>query len=255
VIRRLAAALAALTLFAALVKPQPARAVWTTYNYPFCDAHYTQDELQYVSEPVLSVYTITFGQFGFFQITPAASTVWASNSASWSVDQRGFATVPITFKQKGYYLIFFEFTPFIFDDRYAEIDDGNVNKVLSDTFIPDGAYSPFVIQVQRDNKPVGPGVSVQFPGWSIDTNPYVSVTANDGTVTLLCVGKMRQVLPSPYKIPNLLPVFINDQTYGSYCNSITWGIDAQPPILAAVPVAPGGCSELPTSQAAANRRR
>lgn len=252
-IRRVAAAvLAALLTAAATLAPRPARADWTPIDYQFCDGRYTQDELQYVTEPVLSVYTVTFHEGGFFQIAP--SSAWQSDVSRWSVDARGFATVPIVFTQRGQYLIFFEYTPFVFDDRYGDIDAEHVGQVQSLVFYPDGVYTPvFVSVVTKEGLAVKDGTEVQFPGWSEDTNPFAAVTES-GNVTLACVGKMRQVLPRPYAIPNLLNIFI-ESSQGSFCSPLTWGLDAKQPVQLTATVTPGGCTELPTSDALRRRRR
>ncbi len=249
-IRRAAVALAALLVFAGTFAPRPARADWTPIDYQFCNGRYTQDDLQYVTEPVLSVYTVNFGEQGFFTIEP--SSAWRSDVGSWSVDARGFANVPIAFTQRGSYLVFFEFTPFVFDDRYDAVDGSNVGKIVNLTFYPDGVYTPvFLSVVTKDGLAVKNDTEVEFPGWSQDTDPFPALTES-GSVTLACVGKMRQVLPRPYAIPNLLNVFI-DSPQGSFCSPLTWGLESKDPVQLTATVSPGGCSELPTS--AGLRRR
>ncbi len=250
--RRVAAAvLAVLAALAGAFAPLPARAAWTPIDYQFCGGRYTQDELQYVTEPVLSVYTVTFEDSGFFQIAP--SSAWRTDVAQWSVDARGFATVPMSFTQRGYYLVFFEYTPFVFDDRYYDVGSDKVGQVFNAVFYPDGVYTPVFLDVVTSNGlAVANDTVVQFPGWSEETNPYESLTES-GSVTLACVGKMRQVLPRPYAIPNLLNIFIQS-SQGSFCSPLTWGLDAKSPVVLKAVVTPGGCGELPTSSVFRKKR-
>jgi hypothetical protein len=249
--RVVAAVLAVLAALAGTFSPLPARADWTPLDYQFCDGRYTQDELQYVTQPVLAVYSVTFGEGGFFQIAP--SSAWQTDESRWSVDARGFATVPISFTQRGQYLLFFEYTPFVFDDRYYDIDSQHVGRIANAVFYPDGVYTPvFLNVVTSDGLAVANDTEVQFPGWSDDTNPYEALTES-GNVTLACVGKMRQVLPRPYAIPNLLNIFI-ESSQGSFCSPLTWGLDARSPVVLTATVTPGGCSELSSGSASQRRR-
>lgn len=238
--RRLAAA--ALAALAVTLIPAPARATWVPLNYSFCDSQYTQDQLQYVSEPVLSVYSVTFQQGGFFEYTP--STAWATDRSKWTLNQNGFATVPVQFTAEGDYLIFFQYTPFVWDVRYASID---TPKTVSGIFIPDGVYQDVVLRIGNANgNPVKDDTVVSFPGWSFDIDPFEALTSS-GIIKLACVAKTRQVFVRPYVLPNLLNVFIQSSE-GSFCGPVTWGIDAQPPIVLDIKIKPGGCSELPTSR-------
>ncbi|HTJ26263.1 MAG TPA: hypothetical protein VMA36_08860 [Candidatus Limnocylindria bacterium] len=244
-LRRLAAAaLAVLVAGAVVISPAPARADWTPIQYQFCNESYTQDQLEYVTEPVLSVYSVTFGQGGFFEIAP--STNWLTNTAQWSIDPRGFATASIGFTAAGAYLVFFQFTPFIWDVRYVNVTEP---KVESGVFFPDGVYPNVYLRVKTESgTPVNDGTEVSFPGWSTDIDPFEAVTQN-GAVPLACVAKMRQVLPSPYKLPNLLNVFI-DSSQGSYCGYLSWPSDPSSSVTLDVTVKPNGCTDMPTSQGA-----
>ena len=248
-VRRLAAeALVFFLCATGALGPQAARADWVPINYTgtqFCGGDYTKDQLEYVTEPVLAVYSVTFQDQGFFTITP--TTTWRTDPSQWRVDRSGFSTVPVQFTAAGDYLVFFQYTPSIWDDEYRHVTGPTTENMI---FQPDGVYTGLILGLTtQDGLAVRNGSEVYFPGWSSDIDPFDGVT-DSGIVTLRCVAHMRQVMPRPYVIPNLLPVFFQTDQ-GSWCGELTWPIDAKQPVNINIKVAPGGCQQLPTAQLAA----
>ena len=142
-VRRLAAA--ALVLFLCVtgaLSPQPARADWVPIPYSgssFCNGSYTQDQLEYVTQPVLAVYSVTFidEQHGIYEINP--TTNYRTDPAQWRVQPvNGFSTVPVQFTAAGNYLVFFQYSPTIWDDAFVSLGGPATD---SFTFTPDGVYS------------------------------------------------------------------------------------------------------------------
>lgn len=175
------------------------------YDFPICGTNYTQDELQYVTSPVVEAYLYQQQQlFGPIPVSIASATV----------DKNGLAVVNMTFPDKGNYLVFLQYTPFVFDVAGVLIVGSPGARVI---FSPKRNLAQLTINVVDGNsRPVGQNVEVNFPGWPVDVDPYETLTNNNGQVIVNCVSRGAGDIAR-----NLLLVEVNDPTYGCYNGYLT----------------------------------
>jgi hypothetical protein len=173
------------------------------YVFPVCGANYTQDELQYVTSPVVEAYLYKQGQlFGPIQVGITSATV----------NQDGLAVVNMLFPEEGDYLVFIQYTPFVFDVAGVTIVGRPDARVL---FSPKNNLAQLTITVVgEDNRPVPEDVEVDFPGWPSAVDPFETLTNSSGQVIVNCVSRGPNLGIGIGR--NQLPVEINDPTYGCF---------------------------------------
>jgi hypothetical protein len=169
------------------------------YVFPVCGANYTQDQLQYVSEPVVEAYLHKQEQFfGPVQVSITAATV----------DTDGRAVINMVFPAPGEYAVFIQYTPFVFDVAGVLILSSPGATVL---LSPKRNLTQLTITVVDQNNNLAPAnVEVDFPGWPYAVDPYETLTNNNGQVTVNCVSRASTLFR------NLLLVEVNDSTYGCF---------------------------------------
>lgn len=229
---------AVLFLAVAIVAPARVRAQYA-WNFVGCGSEYTNDELGFFGGPYLQVFTPEFNGRELKWLEPTSNFV--TDPDSWIVSPNyGWVTAGVTLTQAGQYVIILEYTPFVYDVEYREITSPKTESIF---FVPYPIpVKDTTIQVVGNNdQPVPAGVEVEFPGWDPDVDPYDAVTDGSGQIHLECVSRARVTFP-PKKydpFPNLLNVFVNDPTYGSFCDWV------QVPGTGAtidVKIKPGGCN-------------
>jgi hypothetical protein len=173
------------------------------WNFLRCGTNYTQDELEYVSQPILTVWWAK--QDGLYGPAPivAYQLDWQTSPA--------FATATIQFAQPGQYVAILEFTPFVFDAKPLWIVSGPIAKA---TFGPSREFKHVQVQVTgRNRMKVPQNVELYFPGWSPEPSPFTANTDASGNVDLLCVSRW----PYPDNYPfNYLSIFVNDPVSGYF---------------------------------------
>jgi hypothetical protein len=181
------------------------------WNFLRCGNNYTQDELEYVSEPILTVWEAR--QDGLYgpALIVNANVNWASNG--------GFATADIQFAQSGTYVAILEYTPFVYDAKPLLILDGPFARA---TFQPAREFQLVQVNLFARNGARAPAnVEISFPGWSPEPSPYTADTDGNGGVTLACVSRW----PYPQNYPfNLVTMYINDPVSGYFAG----GVDLPP---------------------------
>ena len=194
------------------------------YNFPVCGTNYTQDEFQYVDFPILEAYRYDQpGQIGE-QVQLDQELV--------DTDKQGNASATILFPGRGSYLVFMQYTPFVYDVRQVIIIDNAYMQLdfSADTNMPQLTISVFD---QFGNR-VPADVEVAFPGWTYAADAYEMLTDNTGRVYISCVSRGRN------PTTNHLLVSINDSTYGCFNNYVMLpdqGAEAQ------IQITPAACGQ------------
>ena len=195
---------------AAATPPGSAVTQLQDFNYDFqvCGTNYTQDEYQYVTSPVVEAYLHQQGQF-FGPIDVTITDV--------SVQRNGLAVVNMTFPFEGDFLVFIQYTPFVFDAAGVTIIGGLGARVI---FSPKNNMTVLVLTVldQAGNR-VPSNVEVNFPGWPFAVDPYETLTNFVGDVPVNCVSRGPNLGIALVR-DNLL-VEINDPTYGCFNGFVT----------------------------------
>jgi hypothetical protein len=173
------------------------------YIFPVCGANFTQDDLQYVNSPVVEAYQHKGGEFfGPVDVTITSATV----------DQNGLAVVNMLFPYEGEFVVFLQYTPFVFDVAGVLIVGRPDARVI---FSPKNNLAQLTITVvDESNRPVGADVEVDFPGWPFAVDPYETLTNNSGQVIVNCVSRGPNLGIGIGR--NQLLVEINDPTYGCF---------------------------------------
>lgn len=238
VLRRSAGLLTAAFLFSLFIgSPAPVRAEYE-YNFRGCTG-YTNDELAYFGGPYLQVFTPEFNGRALSWLEP--TTNYETDPGSWVVSPSiAWVSANVRFTQAGQYVLIMEYTPFVYDVEYRNITSPQTIYFL---FVPYAVpLQDATIQVvDKDGRAVPADVEVQFPSWDPDVDPFDAATDARGQVDLECLSRARATFPEKEydPFPNLVNVFIDDPTYGSFCNWVaipTSGKTIQ------VQVKPRGCS-------------
>lgn len=237
-LRRSAALLTAVLMLSLLIgSPAPVRAEYA-YKFRGCTG-YTDDELAYFGGPYLQVFTPEFKGRALDWLEP--TTNYETDPTSWSINPSlAWVTAGVRFTQAGQYVLIMEYTPFVYDVEYR-----NITSPTTETFLfvpyPVPLEDATIRVVDKDGKRVARDVEVQFPSWDPDLDPFDAVTDAYGEVDLECLSRARRTFPlgkyDPF--PNLINVFINDPTYGSFCN---WVAIPDSGSVIKVQVKPGGCN-------------
>jgi hypothetical protein len=178
------------------------------YDFQVCGTNYTQDEFQYVTSPVIEAYRQVNGQF----FGPIDVTIGDA-----SVDRNGLAVVNMTFPYQGDFLVFIQYTPFVFDAAGVTILSGAPAKIV---FSPKNNMTTLVLTVldQAGNR-VPSNVEVNFPGWPFAVDPYETLTNFVGDVPVNCVSRGPNI--GIDLVRDHLLVEINDPTYGCFNGFVT----------------------------------
>jgi hypothetical protein len=178
------------------------------YDFQVCGTSYTQDEFQYVNFPVVEAYLHQQGQF----FGPIDVTI-----ADASVDRNGLAVVNMTFPYEGDFLVFIQYTPFVFDAAGVTILGSLGAKIV---FSPKNNMSTLVLTVldQAGNR-VPSNVEVNFPGWPFAVDPFETLTNFVGDVPVNCVSRGPNL--GIDLVRDHLLVEINDPTYGCFNGFVT----------------------------------
>ncbi|HZM85119.1 MAG TPA: hypothetical protein VFF31_01060 [Blastocatellia bacterium] len=173
------------------------------YIFPVCGSNFTQDELQYVNSPVVEAYVRSGEEF----LGPVDVTITSAN-----VEQNGLAVVNMLFPYEGEFLVFLQYTPFVFDAAAVLIIGRPDARVI---FSPKNNLAQLTITVvDESNRPVVAEVEVNFPGWPYAVDPYETLTNNSGQVIINCVSRGPNLGISIAR--NQLLVEVNDPNYGCF---------------------------------------
>jgi hypothetical protein len=176
------------------------------WNFLRCGNNYTQDELEYVSEPILTLwYDAQDDLFGPAPVV-AYRLRWYPNG--------GFAAADIQFAQPGDYAAILEYTPFVYDVQFLSVWGGpfataNFQPVREFQFVR-------VNLIDRNGGNAPANVEIFFPGWSPEPSPYTADTDVNGGVTLACVSRW----PNPRFPFNWLSMYIDDAVSGSFAGNV-----------------------------------
>ena len=200
---RLRAAVTALALVAAALSPRSAGAAWTPLGYTFCNKTFTADPLEYVAEPVLSVFALSVVSDTTTWTPVDPGTDFIADAPPWVFDPETNSThLFIQFLKPNDYLMVMQFTPFVYDVNVVQARDKNFTRKRGFTF---AAPFPMISELnfavfQSDGKtPVAAGTEVLFAGWSPDIDPYAAVTDGKGQVPVACLSRFRAgQLPKGY---------------------------------------------------------
>jgi hypothetical protein len=188
------------------------------WNFLRCGNNYTQDELEYVSEPILTVWEAR--QDGLYGPAPIVGyrINWDANNA--------FATAEIQFAQPGTYVAILEYTPFVYDAKPLLILDGPIARA---TFQPAREFQQVRVNLINWNGGAAPAnVEMFFPGWSPEPSPYTADTDGNGGVTLFCVSRW----PYPDNYPfNFVLLYVNDPVSGYFAGGVNLPPGGGNPVL------------------------
>jgi len=178
------------------------------YDFQVCGTNYTQDEFQYVTAPVVEAYRHENGQF----FGPIDVTITDA-----SVERNGLAVVNMTFPYQGDFLVFIQYTPFVFDAAGVTILGSGPAKIV---FSPKNNMTTLVLTVldQAGNRVPG-NVEVNFPSWPLAVDPYETLTNFVGDVPVNCVSRGPNIGIDLVRDHLLLE--INDPTYGCFNGFVT----------------------------------
>jgi hypothetical protein len=125
----------------------------------------------------------------------------------------GLAVVDMIFPDPGSYMVFIQYTPFVYDVQLVWIVNTPNARVL---FSPKRNLAQLTLTVlDQGGRPVGADVEVDFPGWPADVDPYEMLTDNAGQVYINCVSRGGAY------IRDVILVEINDATYGCFNGLLT----------------------------------